>query len=234
MIYDTLFALDDKLEAAAADGRQAGRSSDDKLTWTFTLRDGLKWHDGTPVTVGRLHRLDQALGATRDAMGQKLLEFVAELKAVDDKTFTHRAQGAVRPGADSARQAVVERAVHHAQAGRRDRSDHSRSPTRPARARSSSRRTNGSPARRSSTSRTPSTSRAPSRRRAWPAARSPRSTASNGSSIPDAQTAINALIAGEIDMIEQPPHDLLPLLEKDKNVEIVDARPARAASSSCA
>ena len=24
--------------------------SDDKLTWTFELRDGLKWHDGTPVT----------------------------------------------------------------------------------------------------------------------------------------------------------------------------------------
>ena len=25
--------------------------SDDKLTYTFTLRDGLKWHDGAPVTA---------------------------------------------------------------------------------------------------------------------------------------------------------------------------------------
>jgi ABC-type transport system substrate-binding protein len=25
--------------------------SDDKLTWTFTLRDGVKWHDGKPLTV---------------------------------------------------------------------------------------------------------------------------------------------------------------------------------------
>ena len=40
-------------------------------------------------------------------------------------------------------------------------------------------------------------------------------------SIPDTQTAINALQQGEIDMIEQPSHDLLPVLEKDKNVEIV-------------
>ena len=40
-------------------------------------------------------------------------------------------------------------------------------------------------------------------------------------SIPDSQTAVNALQQGEIDMIEQPAHDLLPVLEKDKNVEIV-------------
>ena len=31
--------------------------------------------------------------------------------------------------------------------------------------------------------------------------------------LPDAQTAINALIAGEIDMMQQPPFDMLPLLE---------------------
>src|SRR4029453_16156476 len=37
-------------------------------------------------------------------------------------------------------------------------------------------------------------------------------------SIPDGQTAINALIQGEIDMIESPAHDLLPVLEKDKNI----------------
>jgi peptide/nickel transport system substrate-binding protein len=39
-------------------------------------------------------------------------------------------------------------------------------------------------------------------------------------SIPDSQTAINALLTGEIDMIEAPSHDLLPVLEKDKNIEI--------------
>ena len=34
--------------------------------------------------------------------------------------------------------------------------------------------------------------------------------------IPDQQTAVNALVAGEIDFIEQPAHDLLPVLEKDR------------------
>ena len=40
-------------------------------------------------------------------------------------------------------------------------------------------------------------------------------------SIPDTQTAINALMQGEIDMIEAPAHDLLPVLEKDPNVVII-------------
>ena len=43
--------------------------------------------------------------------------------------------------------------------------------------------------------------------------------------VADQQTAINALIAGEIDYIEQPPHDLLPLLKADTNVKLVDFNP---------
>jgi peptide/nickel transport system substrate-binding protein len=38
--------------------------------------------------------------------------------------------------------------------------------------------------------------------------------------IADAQTQVNALLNGEVDIIEQPPHDLLPLLAADKNVEL--------------
>ena len=49
MIYDTLFALDEQL---AVKPQMVARydTSADKLTWTFTLRDGLEWHDGKPVT----------------------------------------------------------------------------------------------------------------------------------------------------------------------------------------
>ena len=43
--------------------------------------------------------------------------------------------------------------------------------------------------------------------------------------MPDPQQQVNALIAGEIDMIEQPPHDLIPVLKKDKNVQLVDWNP---------
>jgi peptide/nickel transport system substrate-binding protein len=45
--------------------------SDDKLTWTFTLRDGLEFHDGQPVTtedvLASLKRW-----ASRDSLGAVL------------------------------------------------------------------------------------------------------------------------------------------------------------------
>jgi peptide/nickel transport system substrate-binding protein len=85
MIYDTLLAEDAnfKIQPQMAEWRV----SDDKLTYTFTLRDGLKWHDGTPVTaedcVASLKRWGKA-----DGMGQKLMEFTASIEATDPKTIT--------------------------------------------------------------------------------------------------------------------------------------------------
>src|SRR5437899_1481067 len=43
--------------------------------------------------------------------------------------------------------------------------------------------------------------------------------------IPDHQTAMNALIAGEVDYLEAPPHDLLPIAKADANVKLVDVNP---------
>src|ERR1700748_1488765 len=50
MIYDTLFATDEKGEVKP---QMVGKYevSDDKLIHTLTLRDGLAWHDGPPVTA---------------------------------------------------------------------------------------------------------------------------------------------------------------------------------------
>jgi peptide/nickel transport system substrate-binding protein len=85
MIYDTLLAEDSnfKIQPQMADWKV----SDDKLTYTFTLRDGLKWHDGAPVTaedcVASLKRW-----AKRDGMGQKLMDFTASIEATDAKTIT--------------------------------------------------------------------------------------------------------------------------------------------------
>src|SRR5215813_15049103 len=49
MVYDTLVATDAnfKVQPQMADWTL----SDDKLVYTFTLRDGLRWHDGAPVTA---------------------------------------------------------------------------------------------------------------------------------------------------------------------------------------
>jgi peptide/nickel transport system substrate-binding protein len=84
MIYDTLLAEDAnfKIQPQMAEWKV----SDDKLTYTFTLRDGLKWHDGTPVTaedcVASLKRWGKI-----DGMGQKLMEFTASIEAPDAKTI---------------------------------------------------------------------------------------------------------------------------------------------------
>ena len=43
--------------------------------------------------------------------------------------------------------------------------------------------------------------------------------------MPDSQQQVNALIAGEIDMIEQLPHDLIPILKTEKGIKLVDWNP---------
>ena len=67
----------------------------------------------------------------------------------------------------------------------------------------------------------PTTSRAPSRRPGLAGGKVAKLDRIEWVWIPDSQTQINALLSGEVDMIEAPSHDLLPVLEKDKNVEIV-------------
>src|SRR5260370_15721553 len=60
--------------------------SADKLTYTITLRDGLEWHDGKPVTSEDCIASIRRWGA-RDGFGQLLLKATAELKAIDARTF---------------------------------------------------------------------------------------------------------------------------------------------------
>ena len=79
MIYDTLFAMDDKLQVQPQMVDKWNVSAD-KLTWTFTLRDGLEWHDGKPVTGEDCVASLKRWGA-KDSMGQKLMSEVTELSA---------------------------------------------------------------------------------------------------------------------------------------------------------
>src|SRR5499426_3709033 len=85
MIYDTLFAIDANGEVRP---QMVGKYdvSPDKLIHTFTLRDGLIWHDGQPVTaedcVASIKRW-----SAKDSMGQKLMTFVKDVTAVNPKTI---------------------------------------------------------------------------------------------------------------------------------------------------
>ena len=86
MVYDTLFAMDEnfKVQPQMLDKWEVAQ---DGLNYTFTLRDGLKFHDGQPVRpadcIASIERW-----AKRDALGQKLAEATDSWSAVDDKTFT--------------------------------------------------------------------------------------------------------------------------------------------------
>jgi peptide/nickel transport system substrate-binding protein len=86
MIYDTLFATDAKFQVQPQMVDKYELSKD-QLTYTFTLRDGLKFHDGQPVRsadcIASIERW-----AKRDALGQKMAEVTESWKAVNDKTFT--------------------------------------------------------------------------------------------------------------------------------------------------
>ena len=60
--------------------------SEDRKTYVFTLRDGLKWHDGAPVTsedcIASIKRWADA-----DATGQVLMTLIDRIEAVDAKQF---------------------------------------------------------------------------------------------------------------------------------------------------
>src|SRR5712671_8000455 len=88
LVFDTLFALDKDFKPRPQ-MVDRWRASDDKLTYSFTLRDGLKWHDGQPVRAADCVASLERWGK-RDTLGQKLMEAVGEIQAVDDKTFTIR------------------------------------------------------------------------------------------------------------------------------------------------
>src|SRR5216684_4757201 len=86
LVYDTLFALDEQLKPHPQ-MVERWSVSDDTLVYTFTLRDGLKFHDGKPVLpidcIASIARWGK-----RDVFGQKLMEVVAAMNPVDDRSFT--------------------------------------------------------------------------------------------------------------------------------------------------
>jgi len=85
MVWDTLFSLDaeNRPQPQMVD---TYRVSDDKLTYTFELRDGLKWHDGTAVRASDCIASIKRWGA-KDGMGRALMQVTASLDVIDDKMF---------------------------------------------------------------------------------------------------------------------------------------------------
>ncbi len=222
MIYDTLFATDAKGEIRPQMVERYDVSAD-KLTYTMTLRDGLTWHDGKPVTAEDCVASIKRWGA-RDSFGQKLMTFVKDLVVVDARTFRivlSEPTGLVLP-------ALGKPSVYVPFMMPKRVADTS-----------------------SNEQISDYTGSGPFvfKRDEWKAGDKvvyvkfdkyrPRPEPPSGlaggkvakvdrvewRAIADHQTAINALLSGEIDMIESPPHDLLPVLKADRNVKLVDTSP---------
>jgi peptide/nickel transport system substrate-binding protein len=88
MVWDTLFALDaqNRPQPQMVESYQA---SADGLTYTFTLRPGLLWHDGGKVTATDCTSSIKRWAA-KDGMGKALMAVTADLTALDEKTFRLR------------------------------------------------------------------------------------------------------------------------------------------------
>src|SRR4030095_11753491 len=86
LIYATLLAVDDRFEPKPQ-MVESYTLSPDKLTYTFVLRPGLKWHDGQPVTAADCGASIRRW-ASRDSMGQMLTKFLVSLDATDAGTIT--------------------------------------------------------------------------------------------------------------------------------------------------
>jgi peptide/nickel transport system substrate-binding protein len=85
LVWDTLYGIDENL---VPQKQMVGSEhvSADGLIWTFTLRPGLRFHDGAPVraqdVVASLKRW-----AARDSLGQMITAIQVSLDAVDDNSF---------------------------------------------------------------------------------------------------------------------------------------------------
>ena len=88
LVYDTLFGTDERQQVKPQMVDHSTVSADGmKYTFTFTLRDGLRWHDGQPVRsedcVESLKRWGK-----RDRFGGLLMAHTGKIASVDRKTFT--------------------------------------------------------------------------------------------------------------------------------------------------
>jgi peptide/nickel transport system substrate-binding protein len=222
MVYDTLFGMDaeGKIQPQMVDKWE---TSKDGMTWSFTLRDGLQFHDGKPVTsedvIASLARWGK-----RDSMGEMLMNFVSGMQAVNTKTFRivlKEPYGMVLESLGKPSSLVpfiMPRRVAETPADRQIEDFTGSGPF-------VFKRDEWKPGERVVYVRN--------------AAYKPRTEAASGSAggkvvkvdrvewviIKDPQTQVNALAAGEIDIIEQPAHELYAGLKSNANVRIIEVNP---------
>jgi peptide/nickel transport system substrate-binding protein len=86
LVYDTLFGTDENLRIKPQMVDRVTISGNG-MKYTFTLRDGLRWHDGRPVRAEDCVESLKRWGK-RDRFGQLLMAHTGRITSVDDKAFT--------------------------------------------------------------------------------------------------------------------------------------------------
>jgi peptide/nickel transport system substrate-binding protein len=222
MIYDTLFATDAKFQVQPQMVDKYELSAD-KLTYTFTLRDGLKFHDGAPVRsadcIASIERW-----AKRDALGQKLAEVTDSWKAVNDKTFTLK----LKKPFPLALEALAKPSsnVPFIMPERIAKTDASTNITEPI---------GSGPFKFVKEEWVPGSKVVYVKNTDYVPRKEPSSWAAGGKVvkvdrvewiyIPDSATAAAAINAGEVDWWEQMPPDLIPVLAKNKSIKVENIDP---------
>jgi peptide/nickel transport system substrate-binding protein len=222
MVYDTLFAMDKDL-VPHPQMVDTYTVSPDKLKYTFVLRDGLKWHDGAPVRsadcIASLKRWTK-----RDPLGLKLAEFTASMDAVDDKTFTITLKEPFALVLDSL--GKLSSNVPFMMPERIANTDAFQQITDPI---------GSGPFKFVKDEWVPGNKAVYIKNTDYVPRKEAPSFAAGGKVVkfdrvewlyvPDASTATAALMAGEVDFYEQPPVDLLPVLEKNKDIVVANIDP---------
>lgn len=222
MVYDTLFGMDEKGEIKPQMVDKYDVSAD-KLTHTLTLRDGLMWHDDKPVTAEDCVASIKRWGA-KDSMGQKLLSFVDKLTAKDAKTIVITLKsptGLVLSALGKPSSNVpfmMPKRVAETDPGKQIEDF-----------------TGSGPYVFKKDEWKPGDSIVYVKFDKYKPRSEPPSGTTGGKVVKvdrvvwrpmrDHQQAVNALLAGEIDYLESPPHDLHGLMKKDKNVYLFNWNP---------
>lgn len=214
MIYDVLIAVDENFKPQPQMAEWT--AADDGKSYTFTLRDGLKFHDGAPVTaadaVASLNRW-----AKRDSGGQLIMDITESLKANDDKTLVWTLKEPFPPFLDTlAKQAALPPFIMPARVAE--------TPADTA----ITEHIGSGPFKFVPAEFQPGIGVSYVKNEDYIPRTEPASWMAGGKvvnvdkvrwvTMPDAQTAVNALLSGEIDYLEQIPVDLIPLVVGDETV----------------
>jgi len=221
LVYDVLVTMDSNLKPQLQMAESV-QTSPDGLTWTFVLRPGLGFHDGAPVRAADVAASIQRW-ARRVTTGQAMMPRVASIEAVDTRTLRIVLNKPFGPVMEVLATPVLAPFVMREQEAKTDPFQQVKTVV-------------GSgpfiwdpegyqPGHRATYRRNP--------------AYVPRGEPSDGYAggkmvkvdtvewryLPDPSTVTQALMKGEIDIIDPPPGDLIPLLRanKDVTVEVLNA-----------